>query len=964
MVNSSLRSMAEIEYATSREFQPPPGATKLHLELWRRVFSLRCQQIQTLSSANLGCFANVIASDLKTSRLKHVGGGGDEQQHRKIDLASGHYSSFLMSHCPSQSVIASADVARHINALFYRSVDERLSPDERVHGLDAVKRAFIFLENALIDQSQNLSSARDPHKATNNGRRNDGSEIRTSSQGRAEPPPADSISQRQHGKSVEPSTSVVVDKEVTLQEKEGNEHTSKRSREEAVVINNGANSAKEQKTTSSRNDDAPVFDGKNTATIRSVSQEEKGEGEPTGKQTSDKLVSSQTSLTTQNSQRQHGKSGEPSTSCVVDKELTLQEKEGNKHTSKRSREEAVPNNGAFSAKEQKTTSSRNDDAPVFDGKNTATIRSVSQEEKGEGELEPTGKQASDKIASSQTSLTTQNESSSSSEKQMTVLEDVVTDSPALFPPTSLPPPIPVRSMRTIPFLPDDNSPVLASASLRPRQSCVLMYDAGFNLNGSGASLDDKSFVRVRDRLEQWDPYWKVVKELGRQEMSSARDGRMTLVATRTTSGISAVNACTHNLPTSCALINVDLPSEFNNEKSSDASSLGVGGNENPWGLRWGESVKTYETGDRRLLLRMLPLTRTEYEAKAHSDNHQWPIGTFIQLSRGTSQQALLISQRRQQSHDPTLWKGLCHPLDVTSILKISDSPFSLKICAREIIEKAGKLKHNIGSLVSKVFEGDDGELRPFAGTIESYDEEYNLYKVVYEDGDTEELTYEEVLSISAERNDDQDGVCLKGSYAVHLAVCEYIAPDNLYDDLIKRIQKISLEASRAMAKRYLQSQTVSIDSDSEGGDSSSSSSLTLSLLCPLSMSAIKTPIRGRHCKHMQCFDMKTFLHYNKHISGGRWRCGVCEDFLSVRDLVLCGLYETMLLEYKDKVSVGHDKVSFRSDGSWSLKDENKPRCTSKSRGVVVSEGDAESVKISNDTCQKRLATQPEIIDLL
>ena len=91
---------------------------------------------------------------------------------------------------------------------------------------------------------------------------------------------------------------------------------------------------------------------------------------------------------------------------------------------------------------------------------------------------------------------------------------------------------------------------------------------------------------------------------------------------------------------------------------------------------------------------------------------------------------------------------------------------------------------------------------------------------------------------------------------------------------------------------------------------------------------------------------------------------MCEDFLSVRDLVQCGLYETMLLEYKDKVSVGQDKVSFRSDGSWSLKDENKPRHTSKSRGVTGSEGDAESMKISNVACQKRSATQSEIIDLL
>lgn len=91
---------------------------------------------------------------------------------------------------------------------------------------------------------------------------------------------------------------------------------------------------------------------------------------------------------------------------------------------------------------------------------------------------------------------------------------------------------------------------------------------------------------------------------------------------------------------------------------------------------------------------------------------------------------------------------------------------------------------------------------------------------------------------------------------------------------------------------------------------------------------------------------------------------MCEDFLSVRDLVQCGLYETMLLEYKDKVSSGYDKVSFRSDGSWSLKDENKPRHTSKSRGVGLIGDDVEKGKFSNGSCQKRLLAQPEVIDLL
>ena len=260
-------------------------------------------------------------------------------------------------------------------------------------------------------------------------------------------------------------------------------------------------------------------------------------------------------------------------------------------------------------------------------------------------------------------------------------------------------------------------------------------------------------------------------------------------------------------------------------------------------------------------------------------------------------------------------------------------------------------KHNIGSLVSKVFEGDDGELRPFVGSVVSHDEKENLYKIVYEDGDAEELSYDEISDVLVEKKKEIHSRFLKGSYAVHLAVCEYIAPDDLYDELMKKIPKTSLEASRVLAEKHFLSQIVSIDSDNEGVDSSSNRSLTLSLLCPLSMSAIKTAVRGRNCRHLQCFDMRTFLHYNKHISGGRWRCGVCEDFISVRDLVHCGLYETILLECKDKISAGRDKVSFRSDGSWCLKEDSKPR-----RG-----GDGEKGRTLNDA-----ATQapPEIIDLV
>ena len=52
-----------------------------------------------------------------------------------------------------------------------------------------------------------------------------------------------------------------------------------------------------------------------------------------------------------------------------------------------------------------------------------------------------------------------------------------------------------------------------------------------------------------------------------------------------------------------------------------------------------------------------------------------------------------------------------------------------------------------------------------------------------------------------------------------------------------------------------------------------------------------------------------FLFLFSKVYGGRWRCGVCENILSVRDLVHCGLFQAMLDEYRGSVSGSRDKVS-------------------------------------------------------
>lgn len=240
----------------------------------------------------------------------------------------------------------------------------------------------------------------------------------------------------------------------------------------------------------------------------------------------------------------------------------------------------------------------------------------------------------------------------------------------------------------------------------------------------------------------------------------------------------------------------------------------------------------YISGDRRLIVRALPLQRSAKDIKTQSDGHLWPKGTFLQLKRGRNEKekVLPIKQRKQQAHDRNKWTSQCQPLDLTIEIVSTNVPIELQLCCQEIIENA-----------------------------------------------------------STDNDVDQSGT-LKGSFALHVAICEYVAADDLYNELMGNkpgdviIPRISLRSAKKMAKAYLANQTVSIidsDEDDDGSNAGNDQgmpkgderqSLTFSLLCSASRTVMQTPVRGRNCKHMQCFDLKNFLHANENVTGGRWRC--------------------------------------------------------------------------------------------
>ncbi|TKR81797.1 hypothetical protein L596_015615 [Steinernema carpocapsae] len=90
-------------------------------------------------------------------------------------------------------------------------------------------------------------------------------------------------------------------------------------------------------------------------------------------------------------------------------------------------------------------------------------------------------------------------------------------------------------------------------------------------------------------------------------------------------------------------------------------------------------------------------------------------------------------------------------------------------------------------------------------------------------------------------------------------------------------------------------------------------SLTLSLLCPYSKATIKTPVRGRSCDHLQCFDLENFLIMNE----GRpsWKCPVCNVQTLPEWFVIDG-YTCDVLAQVRSLTPRVTGLEFEADGSY------------------------------------------------
>ncbi|CAA2971066.1 E4 SUMO- ligase PIAL2-like isoform X2 [Olea europaea subsp. europaea] len=105
---------------------------------------------------------------------------------------------------------------------------------------------------------------------------------------------------------------------------------------------------------------------------------------------------------------------------------------------------------------------------------------------------------------------------------------------------------------------------------------------------------------------------------------------------------------------------------------------------------------------------------------------------------------------------------------------------------------------------------------------------------------------------------------------------------------------------------YVQHAPATIDSDSEIIEGAS----RISISCPISLTRIKTPIKGHSCKHLQCFDYDNYVNINSRRPS--WRCPHCNQYVCFTDIRL----DQIMVKVLKDVGPNAKEVIISSDGSW------------------------------------------------
>uniref|UniRef100_A0A8C8FL41 SP-RING-type domain-containing protein n=1 Tax=Oncorhynchus tshawytscha TaxID=74940 RepID=A0A8C8FL41_ONCTS len=109
----------------------------------------------------------------------------------------------------------------------------------------------------------------------------------------------------------------------------------------------------------------------------------------------------------------------------------------------------------------------------------------------------------------------------------------------------------------------------------------------------------------------------------------------------------------------------------------------------------------------------------------------------------------------------------------------------------------------------------------------------------------------------------------------HLFVLQLVHRPSVRSVLQGLMKKRLLPAEHCVSKikRNFNSGTIPGTTGLNGEDGVEQTAIKVSLKCPITFRRIQLPARGHDCRHIQCFDLESYLQLN--CERGTWRCPVC-----------------------------------------------------------------------------------------
>ncbi|KAL8577628.1 hypothetical protein ACOMHN_020237 [Nucella lapillus] len=145
----------------------------------------------------------------------------------------------------------------------------------------------------------------------------------------------------------------------------------------------------------------------------------------------------------------------------------------------------------------------------------------------------------------------------------------------------------------------------------------------------------------------------------------------------------------------------------------------------------------------------------------------------------------------------------------------------------------------------------------------------------------------------------------------HLFVLQLVHRPSIKSVLHGLLRKRLLPADHCVTKIKRNFSNVTSSSTLNGEDGVEQTAIKVPLKCPITCSRISLPARGHDCKHIQCFDLDSYLKLN--CERGTWRCPVCNKTALLEGLEIDQYYWAIL---HHMANTEYEEVTIDQCANW------------------------------------------------